>query len=303
VSNVTRRQWLALAGAALFTSRSIAADNGLSLGFSLYGMKTLKLADAIKLCAAIGYRNVELALMPGWPSEPKLLSVDDRKTLRKQLSDNGLSLSALMENLPEPANDTVHESHLERLRLAAALGHELSPDKPPVIETVLGGKPVDWDNVKDKLGDRLKSWATVAEKAKTIIAIKPHVAGAMHTPEAALWLLKQVNSRWIKLVYDHSHYALRGLKQADTIKALAAETVFLHVKDGQGTADKFEFLLPGDGKADWVEHFKLLSKAGYKGPVVVEVSGQIFNRKDYDAEKAARQCYKVLSDALMRSNS
>src|SRR3954464_11854411 len=87
---------LAAAGCA---SRLAAAEQGPSLGFSLYGMKTMPLDESLKLCAEIGYQNVELALNPGWPSEPKLLSPEARKALRHQLDERHLDLSALMLNM------------------------------------------------------------------------------------------------------------------------------------------------------------------------------------------------------------
>jgi inosose dehydratase len=55
-------------------------------------MKALKTADALRACAGIGYDGVELALLPGWPTEPGRLSADDRRDLRGRLGDAGLAL-------------------------------------------------------------------------------------------------------------------------------------------------------------------------------------------------------------------
>ena len=103
------------------------------------------------------------------------------------------------------------------------MGQALSPQAPPVIETVLGGKPAQWEQIKGRLAERLRAWAEVAAEAKTVIAIKPHVSNALHTPEGARWLLKQVNSRWLKLAFDYSHFALRRLPLAESIKELIPE--------------------------------------------------------------------------------
>lgn len=296
MSSFTRRQWLGAAGFALAAGSAYGAEAPIRLGFSLYGMKTLKTADALKTCAEIGYDCVELALMPGYATEPKLLTAQDRRDLRKQLQDAKLTLPCLMENLKEPTENA--KSNEDRLKAAAELGHDLSPGLPPVIETILGGKPAEWPMVKDRLAERMQAWAKVGESTKTVIAIKAHVSNAMHTPEDALWLIGQVKSPWLKLAYDHSHFALQGRKLADTAKAMLPESVFVHVKDAKGMPGKFEFLLPGTGTTDYREYATLLRGAGYKGGVVVEVSGQIFNKPGYDPIAAAKLCYAKLKPAF-----
>jgi inosose dehydratase len=300
---LTRRRWLQAISAAVAGSsiRAAEPDSPIRFGFSLYGMKSLSIPAALKACADIGYDGVELALMPGWPADPKKLTDDQRLELRQRLTDSNLALLGLMENLAEPADDAAHRSNLERLKAAAELGHALSPKQPPVIETILGGKPSQWDQVKERLADRLKAWAAVAAAARTVIAIKPHVANALHTPEGAKWLLRQIDSPWIKLAYDYSHLVLRGVPLAESVTALAPHTAFIHVKDAKGTPEKFEFLLPGDGNIDYVEYLKLLRSAAYRGPIVVEVSGQLSNKTGYDPVAAAQRSYRNLAAAFAKA--
>lgn len=305
---ITRRTCLsALAGAALCDTRRIpsvlAADVPLRmpLGFSLYGMKNVPVADALKTCAEIGYDGVELALLPDWPTSPKLLSAEARKEIAQRLSDSGLALFALMENISEPVDDAQHKLNLERLRLAAELGHALSPKATPVIETILGRKPSQWGENQDLLVERLRGWAKEAEAHETVIAIKAHVAQALHTPRDAVWLRQQVDSPWLKLTYDYSHFGLQGLELRATLAEMIPQTVFIHVKDARGTPDKFEFLLPGESDLDYATYFREVRSAGYKGAVVVEVSGQIFNRAGYDPVAAARKSYGSLAPAMEKA--
>src|SRR5262245_11408279 len=234
---LTRREWFATVPAVVpFAHTRADAPKTIPLGFSLYGMKTLARSDAIKACRMIGYNGVEFALMPGYPAEPKLLSADARKELRVKLNDLGLAIHGLMENMHEPAEDAIHKTNLERLKAAAELGHALAPDAPPLLETIVGGKPAEWDKVKEKLAERLGVWADVGKSAKTVIAIKPHVNNALHTPESAVWLMKQVSSPWLKLVFDYSHLQLRDFKLADSLAAMLPHTAFIHVKEAKGTA-------------------------------------------------------------------
>lgn len=296
---MTRREWLAAAGTAL-AAGGAAADPPprLPLGFSLYGMKTVPVADALRTCATLGYDGVELALMPGYHADPARLDAAARRDLRARLVDNALSLHGLMENLPEPAADPAHRANLDRLRAAADLGHALSPDRPPPVETILGGRPADWDATKDRLADRLRAWAEVGRAGRTVIAVKPHVAHALHTPAAAVWLVRQVNSPWLRLAFDFSHLALRRVTAADATRELAGLAAFAHVKDARGTPEKFEFLLPGEHGTDYRELARLLPAGGYRGPVVVEVSSQLSNRPGYDPTAAARTSYANLSAAF-----
>src|SRR6185369_16535755 len=98
----------------------------------------------------------------------------------------------LMENFSLLADDAKQAQQLERIQSAAQLAHELAPDAPPPLETVLGGKPAEWDQVKDKMVERLHAWAETAATAKIIIAIKAHIMSAVQNPERLLWLLDAV---------------------------------------------------------------------------------------------------------------
>ncbi|MBX3399422.1 MAG: sugar phosphate isomerase/epimerase [Gemmataceae bacterium] len=298
MSRLTRREWLA--AVPLLTGTAVAANPArIPLGFSLYGMKTMKLADALSACSKIGYDGVELALMPGYPAEPKLLSANARKDLRTRLADHKLALHGLMENLPEPAADPVHKANLDRLKAAFELGHALADGKP-VVETILGGKPAEWESRKEAIAERMRSWAAVAKASNGILAIKLHVGNALHTIDGAQWLVKQVASPHFRLGFDFSHLVLRGVKLAEAIENLVPQAAFVHIKDAKGTPEKFEFLLPGEHGIDYAEYVKRLSAAQYAGPVVVEVSGMISNKPGYDPVAAAAKSYANLANAFGR---
>ncbi len=286
------------AGQAWLKAGETVEKPGIGYGFSLYGMKQMALTDALRTCAEIGYDCVEVPTMADWPAAPEKLAAAQRAELRSCLTDNNLRLSALMENVTLLAEPEQHAKNLARLQAAGALGHDLSPGDTPIVETIMGGTPASWEETKGRLAERLVDWKKVAEQAQTIIAIKAHVAGAAHRPEHVRWLLDQVRSPWIKAAFDFSHFQLRGIALAEAWNTLAADTVFIHIKDSTGDLQKFQFLLPGEGSIDYVDYFTLLRDAKCHADVVVEVSGQLHNKPEYDPIAAAKKSYAPIAAAF-----
>jgi inosose dehydratase len=304
-----RRTFLAQTTAALALSALgsplRAADKpkaNFGLGYTLYGMKTLTLDDALKTCAQIGYNGVELCLIDGYPTEAAKFGAAERAKLREDLAALKLRVSGLMDNFSLLADDAKHAKTLERIAAAGQLARDVSPDAVPPLETVLGGKPAEWDQVKERMATRLQDWAKAAEAAKIVIAIKAHVMSAVQTPERLLWLWNAVNHPSIQLTYDYSHFQALNLGMDETMAAILPHTKFIHVKDVRGTPDtKVEFLLPGEGTIDYGAYFKKLQGYGYRGDVVVEVSAMIFKQPSYEPHEAARKSYAALAAGLEKA--
>jgi sugar phosphate isomerase/epimerase len=301
--NMNRRDFLMMATAtALAPSLADAASaRRINLGFSLYGMKSLPLDKALETCAEIGYAHVELALNEGYPTAPAVFSAAAREATAARLQRLELELPCLMLNISLTANDNDHAQALALIEQAGTLARELVPNNPPILETVLGGNPDAWEQQKAGMVQRLRDWGIAAEKAKTAIAIKAHVGSAVNSPERLLWLLDQVASPAIHVAYDYSHFELQGIGMEESMRALLPRTRFIHVKDSEGDARKFQFLLPGEGRTDYIQYFSLLKKLGYQGSVCVEVSGHVFSKPGYDAVIAATTCHAALSAALARA--
>ncbi len=300
MSHIPRRMFLR---SALAAPLALAAKTGttIGLGMGTYGMKTMSTNAALRAIAETGYDGVELALMPGYATEPKLLSAGDRQTVRRQLSDLGLALPSLLESLPITGKAEKRATNIERLKQAMGLAHDLAPSKPPVVETILGYKTSEWDAVKDGMVDELKDWAKLAESNKITICFKPHAGQAVHTPERALWLVHAVNSLNFRIIYDYSHFSLEGVSLEGSMKECLPYAPFIHIKDAAGTPDKHDYLLPGDGKTDYVHYFKLLKENGYHGFVVVEISSMVFSKPGYQPLPAVRLCYERMAPAFVKA--
>jgi len=291
----TRRSAIAmLAGVCL----AHAQTRRLPFGFSLYGMKTLPWRDGLAQVARIGYRCTELCLRAGWDTEPKLLAKADRAEIRRRTGDLGLELSSVMENLGLARPGGNREANLDRLRAAAEVCYECSPGPTALIETTVGGRPDSWEAMRNAMADELSAWSRKIEELKITLAIKAHSKTAVSRPEHLQWLAGQVQSPRLKFVYDFSHFAAFGLDMRKTMEQIVPRAVFVHIKDTIGTAPNHHFVLPGDGPVDFKLYVRNLIELGYSGPVIVEVSVDVFDRPNYDPVKAAEHVWQKISSAF-----
>ena len=293
---MTRRGVLALAAGGMLAR---AQNRPFQFGFSLYGMKTLPYREGLAHVARIGYKSTELCLRPGWNTEPKLLTKADRAEIRKRIGDLGLGLPSVMENMGLARAGGNVQANLERLRAAAEICYETSPGPPALIETTVGGRVGTWDDIKSAMADELGAWAKTAEQLKVTLAIKAHSKTAMNLPERIVWLADQVKSPWIKMVYDYSHFVANSLDMRKTMEQVASRAAFVHIKDTQGRAPNHKFLLPGDGDIDYKTYVKTLADVGYRGPVIVEVSVDVFDQPGYDPVAAAKRVWDRVSPAFV----
>jgi inosose dehydratase len=303
-SLLSRRRFL---GAAIATSLATALARAeiqktsapqITLGFSTYGTQALATEEAISTLAKIGYDSVELAVIEGWDCDPSKLGKERRGAIRQRLKDAGLRLTSLMENVPPSLDDKRHQKQLDRLKAAAELAHELAPDRPPIIETVLGGKK--WEDSKPLFLKRLPDWIKLAEGHETIVALKPHRGSAMSRPGEAIELFHELgDSRWLRMDYDYSHFWGRDMPMDKTIAISLPWTVFISVKDTAIVNGKEIFTLPGETKQiDYAALIKQFARGGYRGDLNCEVSSMISKKQGYDPIAAARKSYANLAPAF-----
>ena len=303
----TRRRVLKLTAVAGFSSclpgalaesakpGDISGKKGLTLGFGTYGTRGMKTEAAIKLLADTGFDSVELTATEGWDAEPGKMSPTRRQAIRQQVDQSGLVLASLMENLRPSGDRATQEKNVRRLREAAELAHDLSPQEPPVIQTVLGGK--DWKESNQLFLDRLGQWSEVARSTKTIIAIKPHRGGAMSRPREAAWLIERLGKdSSIRMCYDYSHYAFRQLDLRETIRTALPHLAHVAVKDAMQQGGKVTFVLPGAaGTIDYELLLKTLVAGGYRGDICCEVSSAVWRQPGYDPQEAVKTCYRNMA--------
>ena len=283
---------------AVWAQGQVQAPKVKHLAIGNYGMRSLTLEEAIRATSEIGFDGFELCAIPDWDSSPSRMDNERRKAIRTLLEDSQLRLVAVMEDVPPKADAAEHTRGQERLQAALTLGRDLSPQSPPLVQTVLGGGK--WDEVKNMFRDRVGDWAKMAGELDGLICIKPHRFGAMSTPAQAAWIIEQLgNTPRIRIVYDYSHYAFRDLSIADTVEQGRKLIAYVAMKDAVQAGDKVSFSLPGESKSiDHAAIARCLHGAGYQADFCCEVSGQVSSKPGYDPVTAAKVCYENMKAVL-----
>jgi sugar phosphate isomerase/epimerase len=307
--SMTRREAIAMLSSvtigSTFVNDSSAepADEltGCTLGFSTYGLPKHSLEEAIDAVRRARYDSIEICVTADRDAAAENMSYKRRRNVRSSLSQLRLSLSSLMSNLRPMDSPLRHKTDLERLKHDCELAHDLSPDSPPVIQTVLGGK--DWDGSKDLCVERLADWVDVAKRHETVIAVKPHRGHAMSRPSEAAWAISQLGSPpQLKMWFDYSHFIFRDLPMERMIAESLPITAGVAVKDAVQVDGKVKFELPGKaGTIDYQNLCKLFYAGGYRGDICVEVSSQVWKQADYSEFGALTDSYRELSTAMRRA--
>jgi len=229
-----------------------------------------------------------------------LLDAAERRRIAQLLRDHHLELPAIAghTHMVERDPDTA-ALHWARLTAAVDLAIEWAQNgAPPAVDTTVGGTPAQWDELKPLMIERVGELVRYGEQRGVVIAIEPHVGSMLDTPARVLELLDAIDSPYLKLNFDISHFNVMGIPIAESVGALAAHTVHTHVKDERGVVPDYQFLIPGEGEFDYVAYLQAMREHGYTGFITAEISIMVQRRPDYDPLAAAEQTYRTLARAF-----
>ena len=299
----SRREALTLlAGFIGFPLLSEEAQTPCSLSIGTYGIQMLSIDEAIETISKTGYDGIEIAAMSGYPGDPNLLSPKKRKEIKKQMSNLGLRLDAIMAGILPSEEPHKRKENLGRLQQCFDMAHELSPgNPPPIVQTILGGK----SNIRPSRAftDEISAWNDLATKHKTLLAIKPHRGHTISRPDQGIELLKRIGpSPWLRLTFDYSHYAFRALSIKNTIETSLPWTSYVVLKDAINQEGDIRFALPGTTDSwDQAEVIRRFFEGGYRGPFCCEISSHVWKQANYNHINAIQTSYEGMADAFRRA--
>ncbi len=278
----------------------------MKLGFSTWAMPQVPIDAALEHIAATGYTGVEITVRRGWSTELGRLDADERRRIRARVTALGLDLPAITAPGTLVGEREAVATSLAHVRGAIELAAAWAgPAGPPVVVTVPGGRPPDWDDParRAQLVENTAALARYAEQAGVVFAVEAHVLQIVERPEQQLWLMEQVNSPALKVNFDISHFEVLGIPTEASVQALVPDgnDVHTHLKDQRGRSPDHEYLVPGEGDFDYVRYLTAMQAAGYTGYIVPEISMMVQRRPSYDPLATCTQSFAVLDRAFQQA--
>ena len=272
----------------------------MKIGYCTWGMPTVPIDTIVPFLAQTGFDSLEPTVIPGYSIEMYSMDSAERKRVLKLIQDHGLEIPAVAGHTTLVEQDAeAHARNFKRLCDTIDLCVEWTlGDRPPALDTTAGGAPEEWEALKPMLVDRIGALAEYGASRDVVIAMEPHFATSISTPERMLELIKLVNSPYLKVNFDISHFNITGYSITKSVELMAPVTEHTHIKDERGQVPDFEFLIPGEGEFDYVFYLQEMARLGYTGHITAEISLMVQRRPDYDPLAAAKQTYAVMARAF-----
>ena len=249
--------------------------------------KPYSLEEALRGLAEAGFENVEIGAVKGFLEhlDPDAPQVDDARRL---LDRCGLRCVSMSGHAP------LHEE-LGRTRLRNVLraGQELGIQ---VLNTFTGD--AESAEERERFVEAARALADEAQAAGIRLCIETD-SNLLPTAEAGLELLEEIGRDWIQINYDPGNVVYyTGARPEDDIKHGLGRIGHVHLKDKRGGKGVLDFPPLGEGELGIAGILRDLKRAGFSGPVSMEIEFADYEYPDWDACVAAARRGKAYWDGL-----
>ncbi len=305
-----------------------AQSRAMKIGYNTWAIPRLPYETILPELRRIGYTAVALTVVSGYTingewvrnaTDIELLNTADRQRIGALCNELGMELHSVVGNQNIIGDDAEQaRAAMQRLRDTIDFCAEVTPpgQAVPVLCTGSGGRAGDFETHRDQLVERLGQLGEYAGQHGVVIALEPHVNDPLERPEHADWVIQAVNSPYVRLDLDMSHFMVQGYPLEQIVPRLAPLAVSTEIKDQRirpldepegwrvpengsgksthpdGRALEFQFLLGGEGDFDLPTYLRLMQQAGWSGPVCFEASLACVRRPGYDPIASAAETYQ-----------
>ena len=264
------------------------------------------LEEAIDILAEEGYTGIEVSLEkapPFLPVPAPHMSPEDsperRGAVRAHADKAGVKIAAVN------AHTNLIAGHPEERRanlefLEGAIGVAADIAAPSVVMGC---------GVKTMYGFESDYWATAVNAYRDLLAVAK-AAGVTLTVEAGsipgnlvrnLATIKRFLAHDgledVRVIFDPSHYLVRGDDVAAVFRELGPRIVHVHLKDARGNQEDFEFPPMGQGEVDFEGLLRAIVDSGYRGFLSVEYEAMVWGHPN-EPRAILRESKRFIEDVL-----
>jgi len=225
--------------------------------------------DAMAICAAAGFKNIELLAVPGWKH------VEAGKVCARELLDKAAALGVRYSGVHAGGIGGDGEAQVRDsvayIEKALALAKELSADH--IVFSGYGWPkegltPARREAICRQIGRSLKGLLPKLEAANIPVALENHYCCQIETVQDYLWAFEEAgDSPLIGVTLDTGHFTSSEVDLVQAARTLGPRTVNVHIKDHIGT----QSVALGTGKTDNAALVRELAKIGYNRTLTCEL--------------------------------
>lgn len=273
--------------------KGLCCNSGLLSEFNVF--------KAMEILVENDYQGIEICLEPNPPfypiPRPHMSSNDStefRKKVRKHAKEIGINIPALNAhtNLIDGIPNN-RDKNFKFIQGAIELAADLEVN---IIITGGGSKNLYGfeDNYWSVLIESLNILLEYSKKLGVFIAIE--AAGLpgnlIYNIEGMKKLFSKIDSQNIKVLFDPSHYFIRGDDVVKAFETFKDNVVHIHAKDAKGNYENFVFPPLGEGDINFQLLVQSINNSNYTGYISIEyesfawgyennVNNVLFNSKQF----------------------
>jgi sugar phosphate isomerase/epimerase len=185
--------------------------------------------EQCEVAAGLGLKHIEVR--SAWDVNILDLSPDQLATMRKTLSAYGLKVSSIGSPIGKIFIDEDFGPHLDRMRHAAEVAHELDAPYIRIFSFFLrpGADPAAH---RAEVIERMRALVRVAEEADLILLHENEKEIYGDIPARCLDLIRSVGSPYLKLAWDPANFVQVGVRPyTDGYAMLRPHVEYIQIKD------------------------------------------------------------------------
>lgn len=227
--------------------------------------------EALAGIANAGFKSVELASVPGWTEHVRRDSdAEELASVKDLLNNYGLTAVSLAGH-----SDLVSEAGIAEFRKALNIARKMGIN---YVTTSTGGHDASsggsLDEQRNHFLTNIRPLADEAAAAGITICLETH-GGLLASGVIAKKLIEDIGKENIGINYDPGNVIFYGgVRPEEDIVSSADAVKHVHCKDQIGGPGVWNFPTVGTGEVDFAAIFAELDKAGFDGPVSIEIEFQ-----------------------------